>query len=85
MAQTMHKKQLGLGPGLQVGDGAGLGFDPFNLMPIIEYHQKARKMKQQKGDSLGVFLRGVFSPMLGIMLLHCYQSSKKDWNEKMRK
>ena len=30
------------------GEDSGLGSDPFNLMPIIEYHQRVKKMRLRR-------------------------------------
>lgn len=43
--QGVSLVQTASGPLYVVCEWHGLGSDPFNLMPIIEHHQKVRKMK----------------------------------------
>ena len=43
LGQNRIVGQNGGGPVVPVGEDSGLGSDPFNLMPIIEHHQRVRK------------------------------------------
>lgn len=45
--------QTAWGPPYAVCEWPGLGSDPFNLMPIIEQHQKTRKKKQKRRKRVG--------------------------------
>lgn len=55
MGYQVDAGQHGWGPILPVGEDSGLGSDPFNLMPIIEHHQKTRKMRKSRGRGEVVF------------------------------
>lgn len=44
MGQNVNVGQNGWGLALPVGEDSGLSSDPFNLMHIIEHHQRVRKM-----------------------------------------
>lgn len=39
---------IGGDPVIPFGEDSGLGSDPFNLIPIIEYHQRARKRRLRR-------------------------------------